>query len=485
MIVILVGGGLVSQGQETLSLSNAIEKALKFNLGLAIDRQSPIQAREDLEISRAGFDPVLQVSGSAQESRQAAAASELDGSETPVSRGQDGQVSVSKKFSSGANVSLDGQADRSDTDSSYAKLNPAFSTDAGVAIQQPLLKGGGRDVNLLGVRLGEIAVSKADLGLRSKVLNLLRDVEKAYWDAAYALASQDVCVAAKKQAADLVKETEARNKAGLATTLDVVQAQAEEAAKQESVINADQTVLNTSDRLLILLGRLNEHDRSPAISGDLASAPVPPAEPLEQALAAARNNQPDYLSQAESIRARRYELDAARRNQWPSLDLSGRASYAGQSDTLNSAADSMLARDGYRWQIGLEYKSPWGFREERARLQKSYLGLAQEHLRMDQLDQDLILQMRTAYRALSTAQESLVAAGLTRDLRGRQAAMERARYSAGTATLRDTLTAQNEFESARLRELKARLDHIAAVLELGRMEGSLLARHGLNWAKIE
>ncbi len=481
----LGAGAAEKASPQGLSLSNALERALAFNLGLKIERKSTAQAREDVNLQRAGFDPVLQAGASAQESRQAAAVSELDGSDQPISEGQNLRASVSKKTSLGTQLSLDGEASRSETDSSYARLNPAYDTELGLSIRQPLLKGAGASVNLLGVRLGEIAASRADLALRAKVLDLLKDTEKTYWDLAYAQAALDVREAARLQAQRLVQETQARRQAGLVTDVDVVQAQAEEAGQQEQVLLARQEVLNAGDRLLILLGRLKADDPAPAATEPLTSARLPESFSIKESLAAARDGQPEYLSQQQAIQGRHLEVDAARQNRWPSLDLSGRAGYSGQAGDLQEAADSMRRHDGYRWQAGLELSAPWGFREERSRLRKSYLGLAQEQLRMEQLDQALIQQLRTAGRSFSIAEERLQAAAASRGLREEQAAMMRARYSAGAATLRDTLSAENELETARLRELRTRLERIEAAQVLERLEGRLPVRHGLRWAELD
>jgi len=225
-----------------LDLASCVDQALQYNLGLSVRRYGPRQAREDLIIANAAFDARLDAAADASESRASKAASELEGSDQPISRNNSGSLGVNKKISSGATVGLSTDLDRSDTDSEFATLNPSYNAGLGVEFRQPLLKGGGSTVTLAPVRQGEIAVRRADLDLRAAALDLARDTELAYWKLEYAIEDLRVVEIALQIALRLVQETRARQAAGLATPVDVIQAEAAAAARREGIITAQQTV---------------------------------------------------------------------------------------------------------------------------------------------------------------------------------------------------------------------------------------------------
>jgi len=443
-----------------LDLASCVDQALQYNLGLSVRRYGPRQAREDLIIANAAFDARLDAAADASESRASKAASELEGSDQPISRNNSGSLGVNKKISSGATVGRSTDLDRSDTDSEFATLNPSYNAGLGVEFRQPLLKGGGSTVTLAPVRQGEIAVRRADLDLRAAALDLARDTELAYWKLEYAIEDLRVVEIALQIALRLVQETRARQAAGLATPVD-----------------------DAADRLRAYLGPCPANPVPPVparpLPTEIGAVPTP-----EIALERARRNQPEYLSRLEAIQSRRLDVAVARRNRWPTLNLAGSAGYAGRDGDVGDAYDAALRGDGYRWRIGMELSAPWGLHEERARLRKAEYGLAEEEIRLDQVDQELELQIRAACRAATAAAERVSAAEITRRLREEQFEKMEAQYRAGTSPLRDRLDAQNELESARLRELRARVDQITAVINLGRLEGSLLERHGLEWKEV-
>lgn len=467
-----------------LDLSTAIDRALQANLGLTIRRYEAQQSRADLVMRQAEFDPALGASVNADESKRAAAASELEGSSQPLSQGQNAGLSITKKSAWGTTVKLGNTVDRAESDSEYATLNPSFDADMGVDIRQPLLKGGGQAVNTLGVKLGEIAVARADLDLQAQAYDLMRHTELTYWEVAYLQEAWAVQTSAVHQAEWLLAEARARHQAGLATRVDVVQAEAELAAKTETLIGARRNIEDAADKLLVLMGDIQVNDQLPAIKVPLPAPPDPLEITVAPAVARARKNQPEYLAQKQALTGQQYTVDAARRNRWPTLDLAGSAGYAGRADSMDEAYRGMFSRDGYDWRVGLEFSLPWGLRAEQAQWRKANLSLASETIRLDQLDQELILNIRQACRTVAAAINSIQAATATRTLRQQQHAMLKARYSEGLATLRDTVTAYNELEISQLRELKARMDLVTALVNLARLEGTLPQRHGLQWTEV-
>jgi outer membrane protein TolC len=472
-----VGFSAFAENSNTVvSLAEAVDSALRFNLGLAVKRYARPQADEDLKIQKAAFDVNLEALADAGESRTASSSNDSG----TVFRDQSLQAGVNKKFGTGAKVGLETALDRADSGSDAAE----YDADVRLTASQPLLKGGGPTVNEAGLRLGEIAVIRADLALQGNVQDLLRDTELAYWRLGYAIDNEKVRELALASSEKLLAETKAREAAGLSLPVDVLQAEADVAAKREAIIGARQERENAQDLIRAFMGPFQKEPGG-MITTNLFPAPLNALPSVEASFARACRDQPEYLMQQQSIRAGRINVATARRNRWPSLNLSGSAGLAGQDDSSGGAYDGVGSGDDYDWTVGLTLQAPWGLREGRAQLQKAALSLAAEELRLEQLTQDLLVAVRAACRGVTASAESMQAAEKTVALQTARFEQQQGRYRAGVATLRDTLDAQTDLEDARLRALKAAFDQISSVVRLGRIEGSLLERHGLTWKTVE
>ena len=60
-----------------------------------------------------------------------------------------------------------------------------------------------------------------------------------------------------------------------------------------------------------------------------------------------------------------------------------------------------------------------------------------------------------------------------------------AKFEAGVSTFRVVLEAQEDLDEARLRHLDARFDSIRAVVQLTRLDGSILERNGFVWQDLD
>jgi len=469
-----------------LTVEQALDRALRRNLGLQVVRDEPELARQTVAAARADFAPTLQAGGKLSEQRAARADEERqDGAAAPVATRGGMDIGVTKKTVWGTEVGLTGDLARDETEAATATLDPAHQAGVAVTLRQPLLRGAGRDVNELAIRQGRIAVRRADLAVQASVMDLLRDTERAYWTAVAATEEVAVRRASLAAAEQTAAEARAKQDAGLATAIDALQAETTAAARRDALVTAEAAAKDRRDELERITGRLALEETP--LAALTTNWPAPPAAvpPLPALLDRARRRQPEYLRQQETLNGRRLETGAARADRQPALDLSGQVGYAGRGgdrgDALSGAADG----DGYNWQVEMRYQMPWGLGRERARYRRALLEETRDRLRLEDLEQQLTSDIRAAGRALETGLERLRAAGLARELAEKQVELETARFNAGLATVRNVLDAQTDLDDARLREVRARLDVVTAQAQLARLEGGTLERHGLSWNEVD
>jgi len=192
----------------------------------------------------------------------------------------------------------------------------------------------------------------------------------------------------------------------------------------------------------------------------------------------AREYYPETLSIEESIKQLQIDLDTARRNQLPDLNLIAQLGYVARPTTEGYIeAVERLPRDpGNNWSLGLNYSMPWGRHADKARYRTAQTNLLSRKMQLEQLEQSLLVSVRSAVRAVEANLAAVEIAAKATELAARQYDQQKARFDAGLATSRQVLLTQDDLERARFDELNARLALRRAAAELNRLEGSSLDR---------
>lgn len=473
-----------AEGFPPLTLRECIDHALMENLNLRVQRYEPAIADEQVRAEEAAFDPQFDLSGTLSEGKSAAAASELEGSAQPTTEEWGGAMAVSKRFAAGTQARIFSTLHELETDSSFSTLNPVNDAGVNLSIVQPLLRNRGALVNRADIARARIAVVGAREQLRADALELVQDIESTYWELALALEQLAVSEQAVALSEQLQAEAQARFDRGMNTKADVLWAEADVVSKREGVLVSRQQIDNARDRLLALMNDLREDTEA-----GFGTEPIPeelPARPdVEQSYRIALEKQPEYRLLLQRRRSLALDRDVARAQRLPTLDLSGRIGASGRDRTLGDAYRGMLDRDGHQWAVDVSLSTPWGLRREDAALTQSAYRLMQSDLQVAQAEVRLVYDVRVSCRSVWTGIERIRVTRLARDMQEFRMNQAKAQYQAGLATLRDVMDAQDDVNAARLRALEATRGTILAMVQLSRLEGSLLEAHGIAWHTID
>ena len=215
--------GILSAEDAELPLRAAIASALEHNLDLRIAAYEPVNALDSVAIEEAQFDPSLFASASLQERKSAARSSALVDDVVPESKNRRAQVGIDKRFSTGATITLDSSITRSSS-SNNAVRNPDYGSNVGLLIRQPLLKDAWSTVNLAPLARAKVTAERSLFELRSDVLDLILNTEIAYWNLVYTRADKALTASSLALAKNLLEENGERERLGLVTSLEVLQA---------------------------------------------------------------------------------------------------------------------------------------------------------------------------------------------------------------------------------------------------------------------
>jgi outer membrane protein len=461
------------QAPGELTLEECIRRALDRNLGLEAQRFNPQIAEENIVIAREAFLPSFSLSTS----RGAARSAPTSVGPGTKSEFSDTRVAVGQRFLTGTVVDVSTRVDRSEFNPTAAALNPAYNADLSIGFRQPLLAGFGWLVNRAALDVARIGLDRANLEYRARALDTIQDTELAYYNLAFAREQLAVREFSRSLAQRLFDEAQTRLNTGVATDLDVLQAEVGVANAQRGVILAQQAVKDRSDQLLAIIGQF-ELD---APLGTTRFKTVENTVPLfASSLNAAKQNQPDYLAAQLALEQSRVNLRVSKSNRLPDLSVGGAVGFDGSDRSGSRAYSDVFDRESSSWQVDLSLNFAWGQTGDRARYRQSLASVTQQEIRLREQEQGIEVQVRSAVRAVETNLESVRIASLASRLSERQYDLERARFEAGLSTSRRVLEAQNDLENARNAELQAQVNLSTAYTNLHRIEGSSLQRYGIT-----
>ncbi len=483
----ILGPDGTDRPQELITLQSAIDQALQANLGLSVSRYDPFIARDNLTVAEAEFDPRLSSSLRANERTSPLAATNLEtavGNTKPFSTSQVLRLEAQQKVATGATIGLGTSINRATSNSSRNLINPDITSEIALNVRQPLLRGAGSEVNLAQIAKGRLAVAQSELQVRREVLDVIADAEISYWNLATALARKELRISNLALASKLLEENRERERLGLATRLEVLQAEANVAAQTEQIILAEESIENAQDVLRVILGVIPMGDE-PYLEVEALPTTTPELPDFQDALRASLAQDMDTQIQYEIIEQRKVDRMVARDNTRPSLDVVAGAGVLGRSDLFGSSYRSSVEAEGHFWSAGLELSFPWGMRADKARYRTSERTVQRETTRLASIQQILLQRLRSAWRAVAAGRERTSTTQASLALNEESFARQLARYDAGASSFRDVLEAQRDLDQARLSHLEATSDLVRAKVQLTRLDGSLLQRHNFTWEEVD
>ncbi len=255
------GAALTTQPAATgvvrkISIDDAVRLALEQNLDIQVDRLNPQISDLDIAQARAAWTPEVSASlatvGSDSPVNSFLVAAEGGATKTTDRRLSTG-LGYSQLFPWGGNASLAWDSLRSTSNSLFTNFNPTLRSNVAFDYTQPLLRN--REIDSARQQLLVTRKNReiSDVQFRETVVTTTRDVKNAYWDLAYARASLTVSQQTLDLARQSLRNTRARVEIGTMAPIDIVEADAEVADREEAVIVAEAAIGQAEDRLKSLV----------------------------------------------------------------------------------------------------------------------------------------------------------------------------------------------------------------------------------------
>ena len=486
---------LPSSGEQgvPLSLRDAIELALANNVDLQVAVAGDEQGKFGFLQATGIYDPLVAAFVQANDS-QSPNATQLAGGTVTTARTYTGNVSVSELIPFGGTVTLGLDNQKLDTNSSFYTINPSYNVSDFLSVKQPLLRNFGVKTTDRLILVARYTRGINDQSFLQQVQTTVTAVEQAYWNLVYARENLQVKIESRDLAVELNRITKIKIDVGSQAPIDIVQTESGVAARELDIITARQAVGDAEDQLKRLLNF--------ASAGRWGDRVVPTdqvrVEPvkidLEAGVAEALSDRPEVRSAKFTAASAKINFDFSKNQLLPQLDLNASYGYGGLggpnhlvdpitglptgvvlSGGYSDAFSEVTHRDFHNWTVGVTFSYPILNRAARGAKGIALWGLQSSLATIEQIEQNVTVNVRTAARAIDTARQSIEASGKARELAERNVDAEKKKYDNGLVTSFEVLSVQNDLATARSAELQALTQYRNAIVAYHQAIGDLLA----------
>jgi outer membrane protein len=491
--------GVDVANQLPLTLSEAIELALKNNNDIDVSRNDVQIAEFNLRGARGVYDALLE-NESYYESLTTPTASLIGGA-------VNGAVTLKRLFSTsgvsgftpkwGGSYSARFDSSRTNTSNTNAFLNPQYPTNFTFSYTQPLLRNFGIDNNRRQIEIAKQNLSLSDAQFRQKAIEVISQVEQAYWNLAFALRNLSVQIDAVKQARTQLESSQRQVEKGVLAPIEVVAATAQLTNFEQLVYAAQESVTRAENSLksLMLPDRTSPEWSRPLTPVSPISLEAPKTG-LATAIADALKNRQEIAEFETRAALNRIDQDYFRNQAKPQIDLVGTYTTQGLAGTVTprgqgnvpenliggytTSLGNLLAQDYPSYRIGVAISLPWGNRVAKANLGRSLVEGERIGNQRALTEQTIESEVRNALQALRSAEARLASALASREAAEQLAGSEERQFRAGTSTFYLVQQRQTELLAARSRELQAQTDLNKAISEFQRSTGTTLSANNVT-----
>src|SRR5437899_53845 len=445
-----------------LSLSEAVALAVANNQDLNVSVYTSEASRYVLFSNVGIFDPLAEASLVRSHAEQPAA-TQLSGAQVNQSDTTDFSTRVTQLAPTGGTFSLGISANRNSTNSTFFFVNPSYTTGLTLSLTQPLLRNFGRDTTTWLIRTSRNDRDASYQTFVRSVQGTVNAVEQAYWDLVYALRNLEVKKEARTLAADLNRITKIKIDVGSLAPIDIVQTEVGIATAEQQIIIAEGLIGDAQDRLKRLLNFDPAKYSVPIVPTDEVRS-EPTSMPVDEGIKSALERRPEILATQYNVDSDRIRYEYWRNQTRPALDLIGSYGYSGLGGTttirdnlgnvvsrttgnLGDSFQEIIDREFKNWSIGLKFSYPILNRRARGQRGAALYTWEAGKAGLSALEQNVLLEVRTAARDIETSRRSIAAAQKSRELAERNLDAERKKYENGMTTSFQVLSITNDLSA--------------------------------------
>ncbi len=528
----LVGVDLMNQ--QPLSLKEAITMALENNKDIEVSRQNVKIAEFDLRSANGFFDPKF--TGQTYYERatipNVSVFSNVNSFTTSSIAGNVGFQGYLKKYGTVFSATANNQQVSSGNPLSV--LSPQYNSSLIFSVTQPLFRGRGFDQPRRTIEIAKRNLSLTDTQFRQRSIDIITNVQRAYWDLTYSLRNLQVQRDSVKDAKDQLAHNQRLVDEGQLAPIDIVAAETQVANFEQNVYTALDDVNRAENTLKNLIA---ENRTAPIWSASLIPTDSvdldAPRTTLPEALELALQNRPEMeinnVQRDINALDQRFYKEQAK----PQIDLISSYTTSGIAGTANPNAISIFSNNTTAttlnqiiplvnannptqppisliaiappqtvssnltgsnfssvtdifsnryptFRAGVQFNLPLRNETAKAQLGKSLVQGEQIQTQREQIAQNIQVEVRNALQTVRTAEARLRTAAISRENSQKQYESEQRKLDAGQSNIYMVLDRQTALATAKSAEVRAQTELNKAIADLQRATGNSLKANNVE-----
>jgi outer membrane protein len=495
---------MVRDGVLPLAVGDVIRLMLGSNLDVTVNRFSPLSSTYFIDTLFRPFEPTLNLGATIGRSTQPVASQLTAGAGATAFQQLFHRYSIGygQTLHTGTRVDVDFFINRNSSNNQFNTFNPAYSGNINYQVTQPLLRNYGRNINDTAIRIARNNQSVSEIDFEMQMIDLVTTAQNMYWDLVYQREDTKV----RKQSLQLAEKTLSDNKRqvqiGTMAPIDVVQAEAAVAQREEQMVTVSYITDQTQDRVkrlmtnlsdpALVLAELNPIDppRRPN-SGDLM--------PLGDAIQYALESRPELRAIDMQLRNSDLQLQYNKNQMLPSLNVIASYSQTGvggvqrvrsqlgseqvESVIRGGLADAFGQLFGYNYTgytVGFNLQIPLSNKAVQADYSKTLTDKQAIQARRSRQIQQIVLEVRNANSQADMNRARITAAERALELATMQLEAEQKKFQLGTSQLRFVLQEQQNVTLAQTSQVQALVNYARSLVEYDRAVGRTLRKNNIE-----
>jgi HAE1 family hydrophobic/amphiphilic exporter-1 len=227
--------GIVSSNVITLSMNDAIRKALQNNNDIEIARDDVRIAEYGLQSLYGFYDPVFSRDPNLRQAHQSSDEHfrRVAPPREPFRHYLQSEPHVVQELLGGGGAYTLGFANsKTVTSATSSTLNPFYSSNLSLSFNQPLWRNRSIDATRHSIRIQKKFIEQSDSDFRARTISIISQVQAAYWNLVFALRNQQNQLESLNVSRQNMRIIEAQIEAGAKAPLDRAQVQTDIASRE-------------------------------------------------------------------------------------------------------------------------------------------------------------------------------------------------------------------------------------------------------------
>lgn len=470
-----------------LTVEEAVARSLERNLTLASQRLTPRTFDYSIAATRAAYRPTLNSTFGTNSQTQLPTTT-VEGGVVVNTDTRTWNSGMSQAVPwGGGSYQVSWNNNRAFTDRNNSTFNPSFGSNLSAQYTQPLLRNFKFDSTRAQLESQLIQQDIAEIDLSATTATTVAQVRNAYWELAFSYQAVEAAQGSLQLASKLVQDNKSRVEIGTMAPIDVIQAQAEEAARRQQLVAA-QATLRTNELALkrLIVGGTDDELWSATINPVDQPSPQPEPIDLEGAVRNALQNRTDLIINRKNVESANITIRSLRNSILPQLNLVTTYRLDGRGGTSIPRDPTIpIVRGGYvdalrniyqfdapTWNLQLNFSYPIGQSADEANLARQQLLLQQSQAQIKTTELQIATDVTSAALNVRNAHEALQAAQASRELSEKRADAAQSKFDNGMATNFEVVQAQRDLNDARNSELRQLLNYRRALVDFERVQVS-------------